>query len=652
LPKNDRRVTNKYSICFRRQVPNCWLGEQGPVIMAVDRANALPSALRHGAAPPAILESPCDPRLVALAVSGVAAVIGAMIVTTPVWQADPMAGAIIIAVLGMLAGCDAMLFRRLAAARTQAAAASAAKTRLFGGLAEELRHPLRSIARSGAAIERNAVDPDQWDKIAQMRVNARSALLQLDDILNYLSIEAGSFAPETRSFDLYRLANGAVAALRAQAAERGIVLTLRIDPQLPYQLCGWPHQLRQILVCLITNAIARSGKAKLRIALGTAAIDAGQVTLRLTVTSAVLDAVPADEDEMVAAEDSAVPAPLGLGMADRLARLMGGRISAGADPRRGFALAAELPFAIDQASLALPLDLAQLPALIVTKDAQLVEELIEPLETWRAEPCWIGADDAALGYVEAFEPAGRRPLLIVDGRGDVLQALSWTHHAVSLPAPQPPYVLFVADETRVDSVIGLADGDFDGILGFPFTAATLRGTLHAMRVEPADWFLAEKLPIAPDEPVPAAPIAELVGVPAPEPTMAATVTEITAHPRFAAEAPVPIDRRALDALWSLGDGSVFFRDVIEAFRADSRRAIEKINPAVAAGDTGMFEEGIQALRRCTANFGGGRLRDLLLSLREVNAVELQRQGAAYRERLETELARLDAALVDYLKSAT
>jgi len=30
-------------------------------------------------------------------------------------------------------------------------------------------------------------------------------------------------------------------------------------------LRGWPHQLRQILICLITNAIRHSGKAKVRI---------------------------------------------------------------------------------------------------------------------------------------------------------------------------------------------------------------------------------------------------------------------------------------------------------------------------------------------------------------------------------------------------
>jgi hypothetical protein len=35
----------------------------------------------------------------------------------------------------------------------------------------------------------------------------------------------------------------------------------------------------------------------------------------------------------------------------------------------------------------------------------------------------------------------------------------------------------------------------------------------------------------------------------------------------------------------------------------------------------------------------------------MTAIELRRQGAAYVQRLEAELARLDAALVGYLKSA-
>ena len=97
-----------------------------------------------------------------------------------------------------------------------------------------------------------------------------SCCLQLDDALNSVKLGAGAFCPETRTFDLYRLASGAVAALRAAAAECGALLDLRIDPLLPYQLYGWPHQLRQVLISLAANALRHAGKTKIRIDLGAA----------------------------------------------------------------------------------------------------------------------------------------------------------------------------------------------------------------------------------------------------------------------------------------------------------------------------------------------------------------------------------------------
>ena len=261
--------------------------------------------------------------------------------------------------------------------------------------------------------------------IARMRLSARVMLLQLDDMLNYVKIDGGTFAPETRAFDLYRLANGAVQALRAPAAERGIALSLRIDPQLPYQLRGWPHQLRQIFICLVTNAIRHSGKTRVRINLDPIEIDGDRLTLRLAVASSLA------EDRLETVDDDAdeIGQPLGLAVADRLIGLMGGRLAVETDPRRSLAMTVELPFAIDQASLGLPLDLAHLPVLVVTKDTEFVGDLFEPLEAWRADPRWIGAGDQALAYLASFDPGTRRAVLIVDGRGDVLQALSWAHRA-------------------------------------------------------------------------------------------------------------------------------------------------------------------------------------------------------------------------------
>jgi two-component system sensor histidine kinase RpfC len=743
------------------------------------------------------------PRTLAYAVVLALIAFGAVGVTTPFWRDQPLLLAGMLAAIVLLPAHVGILLHRLGSAKTQAEAASAAKSRFLAALGADLRGPLRTIARAGGAIDRATLDPTQWDMIARMRLSARAMLLQLDDILNYVKIEDGSFAPETRSFDLYRLANGAVAALRAPAAERGIVLALRIDPQLPYQLRGWPHQLRQILICLITSAIGQSGKVKVRINLDAVELNADSAIVRVSVKSGLLDDQLETADEAVETGDAS--RHFGLAVVDRLVGLMGGRLAVDADRHRGLSFAVELPFAVDQASQSLPLDLAHLPVLIVTKDAEFVADLIEPLEAWRSDPRWIGAGDAALAYLETMDTGGRRAVLMVDGRGDVLQALSWAHRAVASRSLEPPYVLFIADEPRIDSVIGLVDDELDGILPAPFTQSALRSALHALRVEPADWFLTDpSLPVIVDEtpprrlaieetlrrtaeeqerlpePAPTASplplrtppkrrrqiliaasnaanrrimesiigraghavhlaqtiedarqtlearevdllLLDLTGGPGadyeaarlcrrtrpsltiialsgdlPEEAEAraqeigldailpkpvepsrliaainaalqgdagspevvarlapqAVVTELASHPRFAAEAAnSAADDRAIAALRSTGRGSgEFLQSVIDAFRADSRLIVADIAKAARADDLRAFDEGIEALHDRAANFGEGRLRDLLRSMRQLTPALLRRQGADYVQRIELELAKLDAVLMGYLKT--
>jgi signal transduction histidine kinase len=592
--------------------------------------------------------------MILASIMAIASAIGVAVAISP--DRPMLAGAAACAVA--LAAVVATTCGRLARAKRQAETANIAKTRLLAALGEDLRQPLRDIARAGATIDRNAFDPGEWDKIVRMRSDARAMLLQLEDVRTCLDIESGSFAPEMRSFDLHRLANGVAASLRSQAAERGIVIALRVDPLLPYQLRGWPHQLRQILIGLLTYALQRSSKTKLRMAIDATDVGSERVSLRITVASATADA-PAPE-ETIEPPAAGLGRPFGMAMVQRIAALMGGRLAMERDPSGALRLTAELPLVIDWPMQALPLDLAHLPVLIATRDQNFVAELVEPLDAWHADARWIGAGDSALLYLDAFNASGRRPLLIVDGRGDVLQALSFAHRAVALSAGPPPYLLFVADEARMDSVIGLADEDFDGVLPAPFTTGALRGVLHAMRIEPADWFLADSLSLgAEDDPAPpvttpaTAPVAiaplELAVRAAP----AAIVTEIASHPRFAESSGAVIDEQAIEALWSLGDSDSreFFDGIIEAFRADARQAIGELNAAAVAADPRQFEEGVQALRRCTANFGGGRLRELLLSLRDLAPAELQRQGSAYVQRLEAEISKLETTLVDYAKAA-
>jgi DNA-binding response OmpR family regulator/signal transduction histidine kinase len=717
-------------------------------------------------------------RTIIAALAGFATVVA----TTRFWWAQPLLSLGTVAAIVLLpAQVGGMLRRATAAAAADAGAAE--RTRLYAGLGDGVRESLKALLRAGARLDRTDLSPQEAEIIARMRLSARAALVQADELPTYAAIETGDFAPETRPFDLYQLVHGAVAALRPQAADRGTTLAVRIDPRLPYELRGWPHQLRQLLMMLVAAALRRSERAGIAVHLDLVEIAGDSVHLRVVVREHGGRVVPG------AAARGNDPE---LAAAGVLAVAMGGRFARSGVARKGIELSAELPFALDRAAAALLLDLDRLPVLIVTEDGAFAAELAASLRQWRAIPRWIGAGDDAFAHVEALMPDEQRPALIVDGRDDVLSGLSWAHRAGRANPAAAPYVLFVAAEARIDSVIGLADGVLDAILSAPFTPGVLQSTLHALRVGTADWFPAEPLaaPVLAPEPPPAArtepaatplpiqtppasppppplrrgppqilvaatnamnrkiieqilfgarcmahlvadadqaldmltarpidlilvdfaagtiedaaaverlyearpevPILVLSGdsdpeaailfasagaasvlgkplepsrltaaidliVPRPPPPAApapeATVTEISSHPRFSRPAPGPVDRRAVDALVSLGGDTAFFADVIEAFRADSRQIMKDLGGAAAVGDAYGFNAAVQALRSCSASLGGAGLRELLLATQNIVAAELATKGAATVQDIAAEIARLEATLAEYQKAA-
>jgi len=701
-------------------------------------------------------------RAVAAPLAGFAAVAA----TTAFWWAQPLLLLGSLAAVAVVPAYVGALLRRAAGSAAASDSADAARSRLYAGLGDGVRDSLKSVLRAGARLDRTDLSPEDAEILARMLLSARAALVQIDAMPTYAAIEAGEFAPETRSFDLYQLIHGAVATLRPQAADRGTALGVRIDPRLPYELRGWPHHLRQLLIALAAAAIRGSERATVAVQLELVELAGEAVRLSISVRQQGGRAQARAQDP-------------GLAVAGRLAEAMGGRLIAAT--RRAFEATAELPFMLDRATAALLLDLDQLPVLIMSEDGAFAAELDATLCPWRAVPRWIGAGDEAFAEIEALVPDPQRPVLIVDGRDDVLSALSWAHRAIRASPAAAPYVLFVAAEARIDSVIGLADGVLDAILSAPFTPGVLQSTLHALRVGTADWSPPEPLPtplVAPEPvaverpvqaprteppPVPRGPPQILVAAtnamnrkiieqiligarcnahlvadagqaldmlaarpidlvlldlaaatldeaaaverlrlaraelpiivlsadpdpeagillaaagastvlgkplepsrltgaidlflprpalvaPAPDPV----VTEISSHPRFARPAPVPIDRRAVDALWTLGGGSEFFADVVEAFRSDSRQILRDLGGAAAIGDLAAFTAAVQALRNCTASVGGAHLRAVLLAMQRTGAAELRDKGALYVQQLSTEIAHLDQTLAEYRKTA-
>ena len=159
-------------------------------------------------------------------------------------------------------------------------------------------------------------------------------------------------------------------------------------------------------------------------------------------------------------------------------------------------------------------------------------------------------------------------------------------------------------------------------------------------VEPRRLIAALAAALEPEPPAEAAPTPS-----------AGIVTELASHPRFSGDASPPASERAAEPLWTASQNDGALQHLVDAFRIDSARIVADIDRACGAGDVAAFAAAVQALQTCTEVFGVSRLRDLLLSMREATPAKLRLEGASFVRRIESELARLDAALVDHLKTA-
>jgi two-component system sensor histidine kinase RpfC len=590
----------------------------------------------------------------ALAAASIANLIGFAIVvaTTAFWQEQVLlAGGLIVAMIVLPAYVGSMV-REVAESRAAAAAAQAARTRFLMVISQALRAPLDAIIGNVGASDRAASDHEP--EAPAVVPSARALLSQVNNILDFSAIEAGAFVPAVEAFDLHRVVNETLADRRAEAKARGLKLSVQIDPALPYRLRGWPQQLAQILDYLVARALEVSDAGTVRVAIEAAGGSGNTVQLRLAVRDEGAPIAPLDAEAMFDpftgnAANAGQPASsthgaFGLAVVKRLVELMGGRIAVDSgSAARGGSFTIAVPLVVDVPATDSELDLGHCLVLIATEDSQFASEIAEPLNAWHGDPRWIEGFGGTLGFVDRRD--GACSVLIVDGRTHMLAALSFAHRAVTGP-DAPSFVLVVAEAAQIDGLIELADGELDGVLAAPLDSQLLANALHSLPL----WHGASPRPVmvpaaadpvpAGDEPTPAYDLPV-------EQATAPQVTPISAHPRFGAETPA-VDPRAIAALRGLGDGDGFLGEVIDSFRADAKEIMHRIVRAAAAADASGFARGLHALRSCAANLGGMRLCELLLSLREVSAQELREQGSIIVQRLGDELARLDAALLEFL----
>ena len=155
---------------------------------------------------------------------------------------------------------------RLVARRTEELEkANAAKTDFVASISHEIRNPMNGIVGASLALADTRLDAEQEKLVATLGDCAAFLSSLVNDVLDFASIEAGSFSVEHVAFSPRETIDRIVTILGPQAEANGMAFTTRIDPALPPWLYGDPRRIQQILMNFATNAV-KFGRHRLEVA--------------------------------------------------------------------------------------------------------------------------------------------------------------------------------------------------------------------------------------------------------------------------------------------------------------------------------------------------------------------------------------------------
>ncbi len=148
------------------------------------------------------------------------------------------------------------------------------KSEFLANMSHELRTPLNSsliLAKLLADNKDGNLTPEQV-KFAQTISSAGNDLLALiNDILDLSKIEAGKIEVSSEPVPLRRLVDGLAKTFQPGAEEKGLNLSVVVDPTAPLSIDSDPQRLGQILKNLLSNALkfTEKGQVSLRVFAGT-----------------------------------------------------------------------------------------------------------------------------------------------------------------------------------------------------------------------------------------------------------------------------------------------------------------------------------------------------------------------------------------------
>ncbi len=234
------------------------------------------------------------------------------------------------------------------------AEANRLKSEFLANVSHELRTPLNSIIGYVDMMQNGFygdIPTDMDDPLERVFRNGRRLLALINDVLDLANIEAGRMHLMVEEALTAELISSLVLANKAAAEENGLKLLTEMLPGVPRIIQTDIKRVQQVVGILLSNAIKFTHEGSVTISAGPALSSAGKTAFKISVIDTGIG-IPASEFENIFEEFRQIDGSstrqyggtgLGLALARRLVRQMGGKLEVASEVGHGSTFTLILP---------------------------------------------------------------------------------------------------------------------------------------------------------------------------------------------------------------------------------------------------------------------------------------------------------------------
>jgi len=210
----------------------------------------------------------------------------------------------------------------------------AAKSQFLANISHELLTPMNGIIGMTDLVMGTSLSSEQREYLQVIKTSATALLTVINDILDFSHLAAGDLGLTVMGFRLRGCVEDTLSSLVPAAAAKGLALSWHVERDVPEEMLGDPGRVRQLLRCLVANAVKFTDRGEVSVQVSLGSRQSDEALLHFAVRDTGIG-VPAGTRQLIfepfsQADGSATRQHgglgLGLAIARRLVKLMGGEI--------------------------------------------------------------------------------------------------------------------------------------------------------------------------------------------------------------------------------------------------------------------------------------------------------------------------------------